>query len=129
MILHAGVPLSLASEKHYSFQIVPEANIGFGSSTVQIPATPGAEDEHSGFHLDLGARAGAEVHFGFINIPQLSLQGSVGVQLAVDSRSTTQRRPGVAEVSLDRNTTVFQTTVGNSPWEIFTGGVSAFYYF
>jgi hypothetical protein len=116
-MLHGGLPLSLASAGHFSFQVIPELNLGFaGGSQGDLKA--------SGFHLDLGARAGAEIHFGFMNIPQLSLQGSVGLRLNYD---TTSQSGGAADVS----TSAFSlgTTVGDNPWNIFTSNVAALYYF
>ena len=75
---HAGVPLAFAHATHYVFEVVPEANVGFTSGSIKGP--PGAPDQSlSGFRLDLGARVGAEVHFGFIGIPQLALQASIGL--------------------------------------------------
>jgi len=120
-ILHGGVPLSLASAGHFSFQIVPELNVGFASRSQTLG---GMDQTGSGFHLDVGARAGAEIHFGFIDVPQLSLQGSVGLQLAMNSFST---EAGMAEAS--RSDFRLGTTVGASPWAIFTNNISALYYF
>jgi hypothetical protein len=121
-MLHGGVPLSLASAKHFSFQIVPELNLGFAGSSSTTAA--GVDTKLSGFHFDMGARAGAEIHFGFIDVPQLSLQGSVGVRLNVDS--TSYKTAGV-----DNSTSQFSfgTTVGDNPWNIFTSNVAALYYF
>jgi hypothetical protein len=123
-LLHGGVPLSLASAGHFSFQIVPELNVGFASRSETIMAG-GMETEidHGGFHLDVGARAGAEIHFGFIDVPQLSLQGGVGVRLNMDSGST----DGGVETSASRFS--LATTVGDNPWNIFTSNVAALYYF
>lgn len=125
-IFHAGVPLALASADHFTFQIVPEANIGIGSAEQDDGDTT-----HNGFHLDIGARAGAEIHFGFIKIPQLSLQGSVGLQFALDSGSTDQEPtgPGAPPDTISRSRTALQTTVGANPWNIFTSNVAALYYF
>ena len=118
-MLHGGVPLSLASAGHFSFQIVPELNLGFAGSSQTVA---GMDSSVSGFHLDIGARAGAEIHFGFINIPQLALQGSVGLRMNIESASAD---PG------DGGTSAFNiaTTVGDNPWGIFTNNVSALYYF
>ena len=89
MALHGGVPLVFAHDKHYKFLLVPELNLGFATSTeTPTPAPAGTGDiTHTGFHLDLGARIGAEIHFGFIGIPQLSLQASVGVFARRDALS------------------------------------------
>jgi hypothetical protein len=129
-ILHAGVPLSLTSAQHFSFQIVPELNVGFASQTVEGDAAampPEFEQENKGFHFDIGARAGAEIHFGFIDIPQLSLQGSVGVLFESDSFSSTLK--SAPEAKYEASHSEFRTTVGDSPWNIFLANVAALYYF
>jgi hypothetical protein len=120
-MIHGGVPLSLASAGHFSFQIVPELNLGFAGASQDVG---GVTNKASGFHLDVGARAGAEIHFGFINVPQLSLQGSVGLRLNMDSTSQTV-------MNVDSSTSAFSlgTTVGDNPWNIFTSNVAALYYF
>ena len=121
-VLHGGVPLALASGAHYTFEIVPEANIGLGGGK----GTMGAVDvSHKGFLLDLGARVGAEIQFGFIGLPELALQGSVGAMLALSSQSSTPDGGN----KLGASQTTFTTTVYNSPWGIFTNSVSALYYF
>src|SRR5688500_2753720 len=126
-ILHGGVPLSLASSQHFSFQIVPEINLGMASATQELDPVP--DNELSGFHLDIGARAGAEVHFGFIDVPQLSLQAGVGLSFAYDSVSASNPAGSdPAEESKD-STTTFGTSLANNPWDIFTGNISALYYF
>jgi hypothetical protein len=118
-MLHGGVPLSLASAGHFSFQIVPELNVGFAGSSLTPPM--GEDTSISAFHLDIGARAGSEIHFGFIGVPQLSLQGSVGLRLNMDSTSA-DPGDGSSNFSL-------ATTVGDNPWNIFTSNVAALYYF
>ncbi len=120
-MIHGGVPLSLASAGHFSFQIVPELNLGFAGGSVDAG---GMTNKVSGFHLDVGARAGAEIHFGFINVPQLSLQGSVGLRLNMDSTSST-----IAGVDTSASSLGIGTTVGDNPWNIFTSNVAALYYF
>jgi hypothetical protein len=119
-MIHGGVPLSLASAGHFSFQIVPELNLGFAGASQENAA--GMEASVSGFHLDVGARAGAEIHFGFIDVPQLSLQGSVGLRMNMNSTSADPGDSGTSSFSLG-------TTVGDNPWNIFTSNVAALYYF
>jgi len=118
LVLHGGVPLALATGQHYTFEIIPEANIGFGG---------GSNDANSyrGFLLDLGARAGAEIQFGFIGLPELALQGSVGLLFSTTSASTTP--DGGAKSST--SSTSLRTTVYSSPWGIFTNSITALYYF
>jgi hypothetical protein len=100
---------------------VPELNLGFAGGSVDVA---GMTNKVSGFHLDVGARAGAEIHFGFINVPQLSLQGSVCLRLNMDSQSQTI-------MGVDSSASQFNlgTTVGDNPWNIFTSNVAALYYF
>jgi hypothetical protein len=118
-ILHGGVPFALADSQYFVFELIPELNIGFAGNTI-------GDDKLRGFHLDLGARAGAEVHFGFIDIPQLSLQAGIGVNLAYNRVSVTN---DTTDISGSQSSTSFGTTVGNDPWDIFTSSISALYYF
>jgi hypothetical protein len=119
LILHGGVPFALADSQYFVFELIPELNIGFAGNTI-------GDDELRGFHLDLGARAGAEVHFGFIDIPQLSLQAGIGVNLAYNRVSSTNETTDISNI---QSSTSFGTTVGNNPWDIFTSSISALYYF
>jgi hypothetical protein len=126
-ILHGGVPLALAGSKHFSFQIVPELNLGLASSTLAGAGPGGADVDLSGFHLDVGARAGAEIQFGFIGIPELSLQAGVGLALNYDRvKATAKTNP---EQSIATSQTILSTSVGDNPWNIFTGNIAALYYF
>ena len=126
-ILHGGVPLALAGSKHFSFQIVPELNLGIASSTLAGAGPGGADIDLSGFHLDVGARAGTEIQFGFIGIPELSLQAGVGLALSYDRvKATAKTNP---EQSIATSQTTLGTSVGDNPWNIFTGNVAALYYF
>jgi hypothetical protein len=120
-ILHGGVPFALADSQYFVFELIPELNIGFAGNTIND-----GDLKLRGFRLDIGARAGAEVHFGFIDIPQLSLQAGIGVNLAYQSTSATNED---ADTSFSQSSTVFGTTVGNDPWDIFTSSISALYYF
>ena len=121
-VLHGGLPLAMASGRHYTFEIIPEANIGLGGGKAQMGMT---DVSNKGFLLDLGARVGAEIQFGFIGLPELALQGSIGAMFSLTSQSMTP--DGGTKVSASQ--TAFNTTVYNSPWGIFTNSVSALYYF
>lgn len=131
VLLHGGVPLSLASAGHFSFQIVPEVNIGYATSTFEQPGGPGAgyEDVRTGLLFELGARVGAEIQFGFIDIPQLSLQGGVGAHFVTRQWKSDVTVNGGGEATVTRNESVFETTLNNNPWDIFTSSISALYYF
>jgi hypothetical protein len=123
VLLHGGVPLALAQGKHYTFEVIPELNVGFASQTIK-GQNNAADTTLSGFRLDLGARAGAEVHFGFIGVPELALQGTVGLQFATQSAKTAN-----GDNSDSVSATGLSTTVQAAPWAIFTNNISALYYF
>jgi hypothetical protein len=112
--LHGGVPLALATSHHFTFEVTPEATLAFtGNSNM---------GSYSGFLLDLGARAGAEIQFGFIGIPQLALQASVGLYLQHQAYGYPGNTPSVANTTL-------ATSFNGDPWGIFTDNISALYYF
>lgn len=122
--LHVGAPVALATGNHYVFELLPELNVGHAA--VSIPNDSlGSKVVHSGIHLDAGFRAGAEIHLGFIGVPELSLMGSVGVRLDVNYLKTEDQNP---HSSVTDTRVIFRSTVGNAPWDLLTGGVSAFYY-
>jgi hypothetical protein len=120
--LHGGVPLAFAHGKHYSFTVIPEATMGVTSGSIKVAGAP--DIDLSGFRFDIGARVGAELYFGFIGIPQLSLQGSVGL---FARRESWKFKQGDTSASVGENT--FATSVQSDPWALFVNNVSAFYYF
>ncbi len=125
-VFHAGVPLALANSGHFSFQVVPEVNVGFATQTVQ-PAVD-AEDKSTGFTFDIGARGGGEVHFGFIGVPQLALQGSIGLLYRYENWKVESVAAADAATHSETRGN-FTTTVFDNPWNIFTSNVAALYYF
>lgn len=128
-LIHAGVPLALASAGHFAFEVIPELNVGFAGSTIDNPAAPG-DISQSGFHFDVGARAGAEVSFGFMNLPQLSLVGTIGLRFDSDKGSTEDDESmNPTKIKTSSSRSEFHTTVGSNPWAIFTNQVAALYYF
>lgn len=124
LAVHGGVPIALANGKHYSFEVIPELNVGFTSGTIKANQPNVADIDLSGFRFDLGARVGAEVYFGFIGIPELALQASVGLAF---SRQAWKAKQG--DVSASSGTTSLGTTLNGEPWAIFTNSIAAIYYF
>jgi hypothetical protein len=116
---HWGLPLVVGATRHVAIEFIPELNVGFANG-----GSEGGRDV-SGVRFDVGARAGAELFFGFIGLPQLTLEASVGLFLAAERR--TYRDPGQAEVKTTRSS--FGTTVHDQPWDVFRGNVAARYYF
>jgi len=132
-LLHGGVPLSLAAGRHFSFQVVPELNVGFAATGDQDNLDVDNEREvtSAGYHIGVGARVGGEIQFGFMGLPELALQASVGAALRVDSGSTTTKVLIGDQSTTTDSQTVFGigTTVDGNPWDIFASNISALYYF
>ncbi len=125
--LHGGVPIALAHGKHYTFLAIPELNVGFATGTIKTPNAP--DVDLSGFRLDLGGRVGAEIHFGFIGIPELSLEGTVGLAVHRTAYKAKTTQGNGAALSQSDGTTSFGTNVQSDPWALFVNNISAFYYF
>jgi hypothetical protein len=120
-VLQAGLPLALATHRHVSFQVIPYFAIAHGETAT---GTGVAKTDLSGQRIDVGARAGFEIFFGFIGIPELALSATVGLQF--ESLKFSSDSNGV---SSSDTTLGFSTTVQNNPWDIFAGNVAARYYF
>jgi hypothetical protein len=120
-IIQGGYPVVLSAHKHVCFEVIPSLTFGYGGTST---GTGTAEVDYSGLRLDIGARAGLEVFFGFIGIPELALSATVGAQFEYVRLS--QSAYGV---SANDTTFSFATTVQNNPWDFFTGNVAARYYF
>ncbi len=87
--LHAGLPLVLFHGRHYKFLAIPEVNVGFSSGGDDGTSATDLNDDnsYSGLMIEVGARVGAEVHLGFIGLPYLALQMSVGLAVRYESRT------------------------------------------
>lgn len=125
--LHGGVPLVPAYGKHYKFLFVPEINLATAFETESAPGVP--DQGRSGLLIDLGARVGTEIQFGFIGVPQLALQASVGLAF----RRTSWRTAFTDAAGVDHqhagSAVGLGTTVQSDPWAIFANNISALYYF
>jgi hypothetical protein len=122
-VLHAGVPIALADAGNFTFLVIPELDVGIGTGSIK--GTGGMPNtDLSGFLLEGGLRAGAEVFFGFIGIPQLSLEGSVGVFLSSSSGKVSS-----GGASTRFSSFVLSTSSVAQPWDIFRKDIAARYYF
>lgn len=143
-VLHGGVPLALHAEKHWVFQIVPEFNVGFSSGTQKpqegyadpnsAPPIKPNDIKLSGMLFDFGVRAGTELHFGFIGVPNLSLQAGVGLYMRyakfkANGGGNPDPNQSTPDTTYENTTMTIGTSVQDSPWAIFTKNVAALYYF
>ncbi len=119
--IHGGLPIALGTSKHMTFELIPEATVAFAGNSGTVG---GQSVTYSGLRLDVGARIGGEIQFGFIGIPQLALQATVGVYIEHDSWGASTNT-----ASGSGSSTLFTTSVGSNPWGIFTDNVAALYYF
>ena len=122
-ILQAGLPIALSTRRHVSFQVIPSVAIAHGETSTISPYGVGMAD-FSGTRVDVGARAGFELFFGFIGIPELALNATVGMQF----ESRVYKIAAMGNTQSD-TTLTFTTTVQENPWDIFAGNVAARYYF
>lgn len=134
--LHGGLPLAFAYGKHYKFLLVPEINFGYATQTEAAQnVPPGAAtppDIHrTGIRFDVGARVGTEIQFGFIGIPELALQASVGLNFRRQVWHASQDAGGSVTFpsSSSDGQNNFGTTVQADPWALFVNNIAAIYYF
>jgi hypothetical protein len=122
IIAQGGVPLVLSAHRHVTFQVIPFLTVAYGRTS---SGTGTAEIDYDGLRVDVGARAGFELFFGFIGIPELALSATVGLQF--EYLRNAQSPSGLTGSS--DTTYTLSTTVQNNPWDIFAGNVAARYYF
>lgn len=121
IIAQGGIPLVLSAHRHVTFQLIPYLTLAYGKTST---GTGTSEIDFDGLRVDVGARAGFELFFGFIGIPELALSATLGVQF--EYLRNTESSNGV---SANDTTYAISTTVQNNPWDIFAGNVAARYYF
>lgn len=121
--LHLGLPIALAYGRHFTFQVVPQLNTGVASGSYAT-ATDSTYDL-TGWLLEAGTSVGGEIHFGFLHLPQLALQGNVGLWIRHEQRRAEDGHRNAWQA----NHTRVRTFVTDAPWELFRGQLTAIYYF
>lgn len=124
--LKGGLPLSMATSKHYTFVLETQLAFSYASSSYTQGDTT---LDRSGYRVAVGATAGAEIQFGFIGIPELSLVGSVGLAFDTQGGKGTLKQGSNAPVETATSQTSLATFTRENPWNIFAGNVAAIYYF
>lgn len=127
LTIHGGLPLALFHDGHFTFEIIPELNFGFATGTA-YGAVSTEDRSRNGILFTLGARAGAELQFGFMGIPNLSLMATVGLQFQYLSAGLGENQSGTVQGTTN-NSFGFGTSLQGEPWDIFLGSLTAFYYF
>lgn len=128
LAVRGGVPITVVDTRHMAFMLIPEATLSFATSNISAEFEENAPPDAKmrGVGLDAGLRAGAEVHFGFMGLPRLSLQAGVAVYLTAQWASAT-----VSNQSLTDHSVSLGFGSAGDPWDIFSGvaNMSARYYF
>lgn len=130
--VHAAAPFVLFYDEHYKFLFIPELNIGFGLNESEGQREVFNDDfENSVFAIGLAAKVGAEIHFGFIGLPMLSIQGTVGVNTTFSTRKETRFTDASGQSEFSRRTRSFSfgTTQFSDVLDFFSSNVAAIYYF
>ena len=128
--LHGAVPIALAHAGHFTFEVVPQLNFGIASGSIETTvAMMSTSTDTSGLLFEIGGKIGGEIHFGFIDLPQLSLQAAVGLMIRHEGRGAEVPAGGGMTTKIDVDTTSISTGVDEAPWKLFTGNISAIYYF
>jgi hypothetical protein len=130
LALHLGVPLSFYNDEHYKFLLLPELNFGMSfGATEDDPNIDGDQAVRQRARLvGGGLRAGAEIHFGMIDLPMLALTGTVGVRVNYHDSSVEAAENGIV-VTRVRSGVAASTSSFNDPWDVFVSSIAALYYF
>jgi hypothetical protein len=125
---HLAVPISLDSISHLNVLLLPEIDVGVSGSTYTnfevSTSGEGLDLKFSGLLVGAGARLGAELGWGFIGLPQISLQASFGLRFEYRRRAGT-----IGDAKMVVSGTEFGTSWYNGPWDTLAGSMAVFYYF
>lgn len=133
-----ALPFAVWVERHYTVFIGPEVVYAHAGETAPLAgatlpgSTPPPDDTHKGDRFTLGVRAGAEIQFGFIGLPRLALDASLGLALDYTTAKSTTTGAGVGgatQSTLERSRFSLTTSTSHQPWNIFISNVAAVYYF
>lgn len=127
ILFQGGLPVALSTHRHVSFQVIPYLTLAHGQTS---SGTGPTKVDVNGLRLDVGARVGLEVFFGFIGIPELALSATIGAQFEYTRAHSEGSSTAIEGADATTDTTYgFITTVQNNPWDLFTSNVAARYYF
>ena len=126
LALHLGLPISAWSTGHYNALVIPELGFGFATGN-NDGLDPGTADDISvtGLLFQIGVRAGAEFHLEVLDIPQSTLQLTIGLGLALEMRD---REFGNGISGVSRSAVHLRTNLRDLG-SALASGIQAFFYF
>lgn len=127
LMLHAGVPLSFFHSEHHSIELIPQFEFGYAEGTMKPPSPNTAnvlKRTGTGLLVQGGVAVGAEVHFGFMGLPHLALDASLGVFFSHE-----YSKGEVGTASQEHTRFLLSTSNVNNPWDFFRSNIGARYYF
>ncbi len=124
LVAHAGLPIALASTQHVIVLLAPELRAGYSTLLSQN------NFELTGSLLELALRGAVELFFGFIGVPELSLEAAIRVGFIREATSLSNFAPlGPAGSMLTNETYRFSTSVSGDAGSIVASTLSLKYYF
>lgn len=125
LLVHASLPVMIASTRHTILFAAPEFR--FGYSRFQPDATNNGVVTAS--TIDASVKAGVEIFFSFLGLDNLSIEAGVRAGLTYEARYVVTSLPLEATVTAVSSQTRFTTSLIANPWDLFTSTLAARYYF
>ena len=123
-LLHVGVPWAVTQNENVTMLVIPSLELGVTNRTTDNEAQPEQPLQESGFLFAVNVRAGAEVHLGFIGLPQVAIESTIGVGAAVELSAVAQDDQKVSQ-----SRTRIVMPVATTPLDLFLSQLAIRYYF
>lgn len=122
-----GVPVALTTLRHSTLELIPQVGYLGAGGRSELAA-------QALFQWDLALRLVAETHFGFIGLPEFSVQTGVGMSYTRQVFRHRQRSPqGFPGSPFGMNYRIVGSDIGpfggDGPWDMFLGNLAVLYYF
>jgi hypothetical protein len=88
LTIHAGLPITAKSWEHFAFHVIPEIDFSYASGTI-LAELEENDTDLTGLEFKGALQLGGELQLGFLGVPQLGIQGTVGLGLRWFSETAT----------------------------------------
>ncbi|MDP2271759.1 MAG: hypothetical protein Q8N23_33230 [Archangium sp.] len=124
LVAHAGLPIAIASTQHVIVLLAPELRAGY--STLLNDGSFAL----TGSLLELALRGAVELFFGFIGVPELSLEAAIRVGFMREAQGLSNFAPlGPGGNTLTNETFRFSTSLSGDAGSVIASTLSLKYYF